>query len=312
VKTRSGETGEGNGGAAAGGWSLEGAFCDLPSSVPLVIIPLASPLPTPSVPPPLFAALAKAAGSPISFPSKRQQQPHSGGTLVNSHLPPPPCGTNATPGEPVYETRKSRGRAPRPAGRGRRMRWRTKGTRRGRAQRAGRRGPENGNGTALRHSDTRARVKWRRESEKWSARGARSVIGGASTRSAWLPSSLFSGCSIAFVCSQKKKKKKNEKARVAVTLVGCRDWRLSTRLRTRQRTTLLRGSRIPRSAQKVPIAGCDRPGRRRRSESGSASGEPTAIEEAEIPLTPPTRMIWESQYELGFRPRWTPVKSEHF
>jgi len=55
---------------------------------------------------------------------------------------------------------------------------------RGRAQRAGRGGPENGNGTALRHSDTRARVKWRRESEKWSARGARSVIGGASTRSA--------------------------------------------------------------------------------------------------------------------------------
>jgi len=102
--------------------------------ISLPLCPLSSsllPLPTnPFCPPPPFAALAKAAGSPISFPSKRQQQPHSGGTLVNSHLPPPPCGTNATPGEPVYETRKSRGRAPRAVGRGRRMRWRTKGTRR--------------------------------------------------------------------------------------------------------------------------------------------------------------------------------------
>lgn len=89
------------------------------------------------------------------------------GMFVNSHLPPPPCGTNATPGEP-YETHKSRGRAPTAGEEGEENAMEDE--RDGTGHNANRGGPENGNGTALRHSDTRARVKWRKESEKWSVR----------------------------------------------------------------------------------------------------------------------------------------------
>lgn len=93
------------------------------------------------------------------FPHHSSRKPHLV-DFVNSYLPLPSCGTNAALGE----SRKalSRGRVSRAEGEENAMEVERDGAAAD---------PESGNGEALRHSDTRARVKWKRVARRVCARG---------------------------------------------------------------------------------------------------------------------------------------------
>lgn len=82
------------------------------------------PLPAASTVP-LFSPSSMPASFLSLFPHYLKNTPL--GWLVNSHLPPPPCGTNATRGV-VRNVEPRLGNASRCGGRrGRKMRWRMKG-----------------------------------------------------------------------------------------------------------------------------------------------------------------------------------------